>query len=299
MKLFSQTFLFVSLVYAIGVIGYIAANQPMIAKAATDNSNVVISQVQTGGVTASDEFVELYNPTNTNIDITGWSLKRKTAMQTGIGTTLVASLSGTISPHTYFLIVSPQYTGSVHGDISYSSGSTIGATDNTVLIYNNDNTPIDKVGMGAALDFEGSGSAQNPIPGGSIERKPLTIGDNGSDTDNNTNDFILLATSMPRNSASPAAAVVPTMTPEPTETPIPTTTPELTETPTGIPTPTVSPTPSQMPSPTPTPIVVINHPIPHGFHIVCTETHHAIKIFGHQFHISVFHVRFVRQKQHR
>ncbi|HVA96054.1 MAG TPA: lamin tail domain-containing protein [Candidatus Acidoferrales bacterium] len=321
MKLFSRAFLSFAIIYALCVVLTIITHQPS-ATAATDNTNVVISQVQTGSTAASDEFVELYNPTNTNIDLTGWSLKSKTASQSGSGTTLVASLSGTVSPYSYFLIVSPEYTGSVSRDFMYSSGSHIGATNNTVLIYDNTNTtPVDKVGMGSAADKETS-DAPNPVAGGSIERKINDTGGNGLDTDNNANDFVLLSTSMPRNSASPAAQPIPTptdeptLTPEPTDTPIPTETPvpteaptliptEIptqtptitpTEVPTGTPVPTVtpSPTPTMTPTPTPPSHIIINEPITPRLHFVCTQTYRVISIFG--FHVSIpsIHCGFVR-----
>src|SRR3989344_2714382 len=64
---------------------------------------VVISEVQIGGGVADDEFVELYNPTESSVDLSGWRLTRKNTA----GTTennLVASLSGSIPAHGYFLI---------------------------------------------------------------------------------------------------------------------------------------------------------------------------------------------------
>ncbi len=54
-------------------------------------SHVVISQIQVAGTTNSnDEFVELYNPTDSSVDLTSWKLKKRTQCQVP---TLVYSLS--------------------------------------------------------------------------------------------------------------------------------------------------------------------------------------------------------------
>lgn len=210
-------------------------------------SHIVISQIQIGGVSVDDEFVELYNPTNADINLTGWNLRRKTASQTGSGTSLVASLSGTIKSHGYFLISSPEYPGSGSADMVYSTTTASNrlAANNSVLIYNGSGVNlVDKVGMGSAGDFEASAAA-NPAAGGSIQRKVDDTGGHGQDTDNNSVDFESLAVSNPRNSQ---IVITPTNTPIPTDTP--TNTP--TETPTNTPTPSDTPTPTETPSPSPT-----------------------------------------------
>lgn len=66
--------------------------------------NVVINEVQIAGVTSDDEFVELFNPTNSAIDLTDWRLTRATAA--GNESNLVSSLSGTIPAGGYYLITS-------------------------------------------------------------------------------------------------------------------------------------------------------------------------------------------------
>src|SRR3990172_11656250 len=64
-------------------------------------NHVVISEVQVAGVTdADDEFVELYNPTEADINLSGWSLTKK--ISNGTETNLDSSLSGTIPSHSYY-----------------------------------------------------------------------------------------------------------------------------------------------------------------------------------------------------
>lgn len=237
-------------------------------------THLVISQVQIHGISlAGDEFVELYNPTGSSVDMTGWKLKKKTSG--GTESNLVASLSGALPSHKYFLITSPTYTGSATSDMGYSATSSAIASDNTVLLYNSTDTgAVDKVGMGTAADFENT-AIGNPADGGSVERKLDDTSGHGTDTDNNSLDFSLLNVSTPRNSLTIVSTPTPTATPTATPTSTPTVTPTVTPTATPTSTPTVTPTatptstptssptatPTATPSPTPT-------STPHGGPIV-------------------------------
>jgi len=229
-----------------------------ISQAATA-SHVVISEVQVSGVNADDEFVELYNPTDSDIVMSAWRLTAKSS--TGVTeSTLVSSLSGTIKSHGY-LLITPQngYFGLASADKLYSvSGSHIGG-NNTVVLYSDSGT--------AVVDREGTAAA-NPIAGEGLERKANSTSTvdsmvdgadqflgNGDDTDNNSSDFIKRVVSNPQNENSalePVATPTPTATNTPTLTPTETLTPTPTETPTPTPTETVTPTPTETPTPTPT-----------------------------------------------
>lgn len=243
-------------------------------------AHVVISQIQIGGVTANEEFVELYNPTDIAINMSGWRLSRKASASASFST-LVSNLSGSIAPHGYLLIAHPSYTNAaVSADILYSATSSGIAKDNTVALFSDAGiTVVDKVGMGFAGDKE-TQTFQNPENNQSIVRKAsvnssastLLLGGleehdgNGFDTDNNANDFVLFTTSMPRNSKTPAAPpfISPTLTvftdsPTPTVSLTPTEIPTPTETLSPSPTPTMIPsltlTPTETPFPTATPTV--------------------------------------------
>lgn len=269
----SAVFLALSLVYAFGVFLFIANTQPL--KALADTNHVVISQIQISGTSANDEFVELYNPTTTAIDVSKWRLTRKTATGTS-SQNLVASLSGTIAPKSYFLITHPSATTASIADREYSSSSSGMTTNNTITLYSDAGiTVVDKVGMGTAGDAEGSPFAENPEGSGSIVRKAtanstaetlMTGGiealvGNGFDIDNNSTDFVLFESSSPKNSSVtaivPSITVIPSLAVTNTPPPSPTTTPTLipTATPTNLPTSTQIPptaTPTALPSPTPT-----------------------------------------------
>jgi hypothetical protein len=289
--------------------------------------NVVISEIQVrSDADTDDEFVELYNPSGSPVDLTGWKLARKT--QSGLTqNNLIASMSGTIPAKGYFLIASPESLASGSADEVYGTSSHI-SVDNTVLLFGADGTTlVDMVGMGVSSASE-TASIDNPISGGSVERKAqssssdVTMGlggtdefaGNGWDTDDNSADFLERTVSQPQNSLStieppilptPTDTATPTpsetVTPTPTETPTPSETPTPTPTETPIPTPTENPTPTTTPTPTilptptpsPTPFIVQQFPIPGGV-ITCTWTRRALPIRRFTFFLPVVQCKTVK-----
>ena len=265
---------FLPTVLFISALSLFVISQP--TKVFSAASHVVISEIQIAATSEpNNEFVELYNPTSSSIDITGWKLARKTAA--GNQTTLVASMSGAIAPHSFKLIGSPEYNATPSADIIYSTSDHL-AANNTIIIYNLDGTTvIDKVGLGTATDSE-TATVPNPADSDSIERKAqanssdisMAVGGfdallgNGQDTDNNFNDFVSRALPQPQNSSSAAEpvassptptstiTVTPTATATPTLTPTNTTTPTATSTLTMTPTNTPTGTPTSTPTSTPT-----------------------------------------------
>ncbi len=91
-----------------------------VAQAAANH--VVISEFATRGPTAAtDEFVELYNPTNAPIDISGWKLQYKSATGTTWNDRGVLPANTFIAAHGYFLIANQSYIGAVTPD--FTSGA--------------------------------------------------------------------------------------------------------------------------------------------------------------------------------
>jgi len=225
-------------------------------KSATDY--VVISEIQIGGATANDEFVELYNATSTDVDLTGWKLRKKTS--SGTESPLISSMSGMIKAHGFFLITHPDVSGNYQYDNIYSSGSYSLSNNNTVILKNSSDTTIDLVGYGdSASDYE-TQPAINPAVGESIERKAfetssvesMTVGSdttrgNSYDSNNNYNDLIL------RNIPNPQGTISDSENPEVEVSPTPnlSETPTPTQEPTSTLTPTEEPQPSETPTPTP------------------------------------------------
>jgi len=182
-----------------------------------ESAHLLISQIQLAGETSTDEFVELYNPTNSAINVADWKLVKKTS--SGSQSNLVSAFpTGTnIGPHKYFLITHKTgYKGAVSADTTYSGSSYSVAADNTVILSDGSGVVIDKVGFGEAKDFE-IASATNPDAGQSLKRQGW---ENGAmqDTDNNQNDFTSGASS-PRNSSYGGVYVPPAQSQSSSSTP--------------------------------------------------------------------------------
>jgi endonuclease YncB( thermonuclease family) len=174
---------------------------------------VVISQIKISGESAKDEFVELYNLSDQDIDITDYRLSKKTA--SGNEYNLLTSFPEVImSPKSYYLIGHPEeYVGSVALDSGYSTAQSI-AADNSVILYSDaGDTTIDLVGFGEASDFETEVFSGNPDANQSLIRKASASSTldsilsgveknsgNGQDSDNNREDFLLSDSPNPRNS---------------------------------------------------------------------------------------------------
>jgi len=159
-------------------------------------NDVVINEIMIGQTGAArNEFIELYNPTGNNIDLTGYKLKKK--IKSGSENNLVSSSKfvGIIPAYGYFLITHPNYKDIINADLPYSGSSYYISSNNTIILYDQEDNVIDKVGYGEeASDFEGQASIE-PENNQSIERQPI-----GQDSDNNSIDFVVQDTPSPQNS---------------------------------------------------------------------------------------------------
>ena len=179
--------------------------------------HLVISEVQINGVTTAQDFVELYNPTNSNIDLSGWKLRKKTSL--GSESSLVAIATDKSIPAFGFFLWSNNangYNSTVGADVSNTN--TL-AGDNSVALLKPDNTMIDQLAWGDGINqfAEITAYPNNPDAGQSLERKANSsstpssmisggsdeLKGNGFDSGNNANDFILRSTSQPQNNSSP------------------------------------------------------------------------------------------------
>src|SRR4051794_65943 len=142
------------------------------SQAATDASRVVISEVYGGGGAASStwsrDYVELYNPTDQAVDLSGTSVQYRSASGTA-NPTGVTALSGSIPAKGYFLVgegtgtsgapvPSPAVSGSIQ--LSGSAGTVFLADPAGAFAppppgsLTGNPTVLDVVGYGTSNTFE-------------------------------------------------------------------------------------------------------------------------------------------------
>ncbi|HEX5824818.1 MAG TPA: lamin tail domain-containing protein [Candidatus Limnocylindrales bacterium] len=230
------------------------------AEVAWPVSSLVVSEIQTGGASASDEFAELYNGGSLAVDLIGLELVYATSTGSTVTRKAAWTTSTILAPGRHLLIANSAGIYASLADSTYSGG--FAATGGAVVLRTVGGDPIDAVGWGDATNaFVEDGPAPAPPAGSSIERRPGGASGNGIDANANQADFIVAVPSpqglaaepvpAPGPSASPTPAPVPSPTPPSSPTPAPSGTPEptllLTPTPTLVPTPIPTPTPSPTP----------------------------------------------------
>ena len=215
--------------------------------------HLLISEVMTGGTSASDEFVELYNPTAAPLSVEGLELIYVAA--SGATVTRKATWATGAAPIPaggHLLIANDAGIFSAIADGQYANGLAA-AGGSVALRVVGSPTAIDAVGWGtAASSWLETAPAPAPPASSSLERLPGGSAGSGQDTNDNLLDFVVSPTPDPQNLASQPISQ-PSPTPQPTASETPTATPDITPevTPTPSDAPTDSPTPTPSPSPTP------------------------------------------------
>mgnify|MGYP001508123814 FL=1 len=132
------------------------------ATAAIDGSAAVISEVYGGGgnkgAAFTHDFIELYNPTDAPIDLSGYTVEYFSASGNTGGK---VELSGTIAPHGYYLVQGAAGNGA--GDAlpapDAEGNLNMSGSKGSVQLADATGTPIDAIGYGAASLKEGTVAA--------------------------------------------------------------------------------------------------------------------------------------------
>ena len=197
------------LLSALLVLVMILTLMPTAAFAADPADHVVINQAYGGGGNSGAEykndFVELYNPTNKDVSLDGWSIQYA-AKDKGFGNNNTP-LSGTIKAGGYYLIQmkagnggtkdlpTPDMIGSTTMGAKEFKLALVSSTDS--ISGKSDEKVVDFLGVGSnATEYEGTAAA----PTLSNTTAALRATD-GVDTNDNAADFIAAAPN-PRNSAN-------------------------------------------------------------------------------------------------
>ncbi|HEY7590295.1 MAG TPA: lamin tail domain-containing protein [Candidatus Limnocylindrales bacterium] len=235
------------------------ATRPLLAGVSWPPSTLLLSEVMTGGASASDEFVEVVNAGPAAVDLVGLEIAYITASGSTVTRkgTWVASLP--LEPGRRVLLANAAGAFATIADATWTGG--LAATGGALVLRPIGGAPIDAVGWGAATTAFVEGAVMvAAAPGSSIERRPGGAAGNGADTNDNATDWFVQAVPTPQNLAAPPApdpASEPTPTPTATAsaepTPVPTLTPTVTPTATPAATPTPTATPTPIPSPAPDP----------------------------------------------
>jgi hypothetical protein len=136
----------------------------------TNYLQILISEVQIAGENDDkQEFVELYNPNEANIDLTNWYLQRKTKNADNFSTYVSSNLflNKIIYAKSYFLIARQGSFFVGFADVVTDNPLT---EDNALALKNPNKENSDLLGFGGANEFLGN-VAENPKNGKTIGRK--------------------------------------------------------------------------------------------------------------------------------
>jgi DNA/RNA endonuclease G (NUC1) len=178
--------------------------------------HVMISQLYggggNGGAVFKNDFVELYNPTDTTVALDGWSIQYAAAVDSSVGSSNVQPLGGTIESHGYFLIELAAGTvgdGAALPPPRITSGINMSATNGKIALVKkysalvgkcpiSDPDLVDYVGYGTADCFEG-GLAAPTLSTTTTLMRPAN-----SDTNQNRPDFsVVNSPAAPRGTGDP------------------------------------------------------------------------------------------------
>jgi len=181
-----------------------AGAAPATLKATTTTTvcHPVINELMTGTTTSgADEFVEIYNPCATTIDVNNWTLVYRGSNTTGgQDANALSTLNGQMAPGELRLYAGTAYTGAGVHDGTFAMSTGLAAAGGAVGLRAGpkDTGPlVDSIAYGAVM-------AANPFielnaiaaltDGKTASRKLF----DGNDTDNNGADFAVPTTPTPR-----------------------------------------------------------------------------------------------------
>lgn len=188
--------------------------------------HLVVSEVVTGGAGASDELLEIHNPTSAALPLEGLEVVYVSASGATVSRRAAWEVGApTVPAGGHLLLANEAGTFAAIADVTYAGG--MAATGGSVAIrVIGASSAIDAVGWGtAAIGWPEGTPAVAPGAGSSIERLPGGAAGSWQDTEDNAADFALRDVPDPQNLASaptpPTDPSAPTPTPQATAAPLP------------------------------------------------------------------------------
>jgi hypothetical protein len=126
------------------------AGPRLLADVSWPPSTLVLSEVQTGGTSASDEFVEVANQGAAPVDLGGLELVYVTASGTTVTRKGTWASPAILDPGRRTLIVNSAGVYLPIGDATYAGG--LAATGGAMVLRPVGGTPLDAVGWGDAVN---------------------------------------------------------------------------------------------------------------------------------------------------
>ncbi|MFZ2071216.1 MAG: lamin tail domain-containing protein [Halobacteriota archaeon] len=175
-------------------------------------NHLVISEVYVNAVNeTASEWVELYNPTNSTVNINNWTINTASFQPDATLPTGVAIL-----PYSFYLIGDAGWNpdNSSWHTPDYSEDITLKNEDGWVQLNDSTGAVIDTLGWGSATTNETLSFKSNPSQNQSLQRKiSETLNENGYgpawDTNNNSADFFIQTLPNPRHSGSVPVPPIP------------------------------------------------------------------------------------------
>ena len=140
-----------------------------------ENATILISKIS-----QDKKYVEIYNPTNQNVDLTGWKIE----YYAGSGTKTVGKIfkDEVILANGFFVLSNDKMLA---GAIKFDNNLGLAQNDGSVVLSRSDGSVADTVGWG-----NNSKSAGSPIKGGVKIVWRCFVGGNIIDSKNNSTDFL-------------------------------------------------------------------------------------------------------------
>jgi hypothetical protein len=164
----------------------------------------VINELQTGNVTATDEWVEILNPCTAAVTVNSWTLVYRGDQTTGAtDSSLLMTLTGQLQPGEIKLFAGQGFGGANDGTLSAGLAQVSGAV--ALRMGALSTGPIaDSLTYGGTAVVAGHPFTEGaPLPAMANGRSAARLPFDGRDIDDNSMDFMQVTTSTPRAPNAP------------------------------------------------------------------------------------------------